>query len=309
MNQRPPHVSVGLAVYNGERYLKETLESILAQTFGDFELVISDNGSTDGTPEICRAYAARDRRIRYYRHEQNRGASWNFNRVFELSSGKYFKWAACDDLCAPEYLARCVEVLERDPSVVLCHSRTAYIDEAGRVTGEYDLRSNITSPRAHERFRDLICIQHWCFQVYGVIRSEILRTTGLLSGYAAPDRVLLARLGLLGKFHEVPEYLFSWRRHPEQAAQIFRTRHSRAVLYDPALKGRILLPTWRLLLDYINVIREVPLSPNERIRCYVHLTRYLRSNRNWARLGMNVITAAGQILGREWKFRSSPNRS
>jgi glycosyltransferase involved in cell wall biosynthesis len=93
-------VSIGLPVYNAGQYLEEALDSILAQTFEDFELIISDNGSTDNTEAICWSYARRDQRIRYFRNETNLGAAWNFNRVFELASGKYFKWTARRSICA-----------------------------------------------------------------------------------------------------------------------------------------------------------------------------------------------------------------
>ena len=114
-----PRVTIGLPVYNGQNYLVETLESLLAQTYTDFELVISDNASTDRTEAICRQYAAGDARIRYYRNDENIGASANYNRAFELGRGEYFKWAAHDDLLAPTYLERCVEVLDANPDVVL----------------------------------------------------------------------------------------------------------------------------------------------------------------------------------------------
>src|SRR5262245_31410059 len=119
---RRPRVSIGVPVYNGERYLRECIDSILGQTFRDFELILSDNASTDATRTICEAYATRDPRVRYYRNEQNLGACRNFNRCVELARGDYFLWAAHDDAIAPEYLARCVEALDRDPSVVLSHS-------------------------------------------------------------------------------------------------------------------------------------------------------------------------------------------
>ena len=112
MLNNKPRVSIGMPVFNGENYLAEALDSLLTQTFSDFELIISDNASTDKTEEICRAYAVRDQRIRYFRNQENLGASRNYNRVFELSSGEYFKWAAHDDLCAPEFLGRCVDVLD-----------------------------------------------------------------------------------------------------------------------------------------------------------------------------------------------------
>ena len=135
-----PTVSIGLPVHNGAAFLAEAIESIPAQTFTDFELVISDNASTDRTPEICRSYTAADGRIRYYRQEANIGAARNYNVVFQRSSGKYFKWAAHDDLIRPTYLARCVAALEADPEAVLCHS---IVEIAGPGMREiYDRRAS-----------------------------------------------------------------------------------------------------------------------------------------------------------------------
>ena len=129
--ESPSRVSIGVPVYNGETYLPQALDSLLAQTYPDVEIVISDNASTDATENICRDYANRDDRIRYYREDVNRGLSWNFNRVFELSRGEYFKWAAADDICVPEFVERCVDVLDEDKSIVCCHARTTKIDPSG----------------------------------------------------------------------------------------------------------------------------------------------------------------------------------
>src|SRR5512141_2931759 len=120
-----PRISIGLPVYNGEKYLELTIKSILAQSFTDFELIIADNASTDRTQEICQIYAARDRRIRYLRNEQNLGAAPNHNRVFQLSSGEYFKWSGYDDLIKPDFLAKCIDILDRNPSVAICMPKTA----------------------------------------------------------------------------------------------------------------------------------------------------------------------------------------
>src|SRR6476646_2411498 len=133
---RVPKVAIGLPVYNGAKYVAEAIESVLAQTYGDLELVISDNASTDATEEICRDYTARDSRVRYARAEQNGGAAWNFNRTFELSRGEYFKWLAHDDAIGPQYLARCLAVLDRDPGVVLCHTRTGIINGQGELVAD-----------------------------------------------------------------------------------------------------------------------------------------------------------------------------
>src|SRR6516162_7057649 len=119
-----PIVSIGLYVHNGEPFLEQTLVSILVQTFADFELIISDNVSTDRTAEIAQAYAARDPRIRYYRAEHNMGGGWNMRRVLVLATAKYFKWAAADDVLRPDFLRRCVDVLDGDPGCVLAHTQT-----------------------------------------------------------------------------------------------------------------------------------------------------------------------------------------
>ena len=131
MTQSPPKVSLGLPVYNGETFLAETLDSLLAQTFDDFELVISDNASTDDSQQICERYAALDPRVRYVRQVENRGAAWNFGEVFRLARGEYFKWCAHDDVCLPEFLAECVKVLDETPSVAWCMTGIEVIDRFG----------------------------------------------------------------------------------------------------------------------------------------------------------------------------------
>src|SRR5690242_332295 len=171
-----PLVSVGLFVYNGERYLEETLRSILNQTFTDFELIISDNASTDRTGEIAKSYAERDDRIRYYRTEKNMGPGWNVRRVYELSIGKYFKQAAADDLLDPAYLRRCVEILESDPGCVLAHARTMEIDENGDFIEHYTTPIKADYDDPVPRFRELLHTGgDKCYQAFGVMRASALR--------------------------------------------------------------------------------------------------------------------------------------
>jgi glycosyltransferase involved in cell wall biosynthesis len=209
-----PRVSVGLPVYNAERYLPLAMDALLAQTFGDFELVVSDNGSTDGTEDIGRAYAATDDRVVYLRQEQNRGGAWNHNLVAELARAPYFKWAADDDLHEPEHLARCVEVLDADPSVVLASTWVDFIDEHGAPLGRHLVELYQTgSAHPHERFTELAVAWHGCFDQYGVVRTAALRSTPMLRRYAGSDRALLAELALYGRFHRVPEHLFHHREH------------------------------------------------------------------------------------------------
>src|SRR5262249_35870034 len=147
-----PVVTIGLPVFNGARYLSSSLDSLLAQSFVDFELVISDNASTDATEEICRDYAARDKRIRYLRRGTNRGAAWNFNSLVHESSAPYFKWATHDDVHAPAYVERCLHALEDGGArVSLAYPRTLLIDENGDALREYADGLDLRQRTPHER--------------------------------------------------------------------------------------------------------------------------------------------------------------
>ena len=294
MSDHKPRVSIGLPVFNGENYLEKALDSILAQTYSDFELIISDNASTDRTEEICRAYAAKDERVRYFRNETNLGAAKNFNRVFELSSGEYFKWATHDDLCAPEYLERCVEILDREPDVVLCYPKTTIIDEHGEFVENYFDGFNFRSPKPHERFRDFLFAPGFCTPLVGLIRASILKRTPLIGNYPSSDRVLLGRLVLLGPFYEVPERLFFRRDHPQRSARAYPDLDERLAWFDPARRGQIQLPSWRWFFEYLLAVRRVRMSWYEKLCCYVQMGRWFRWH--WRRMNSYLMRAAKQIL-------------
>jgi glycosyltransferase involved in cell wall biosynthesis len=281
-------------VFNGENYLDEALDSILAQTYSDFELIISDNASTDRTEEICRAYAARDERVRYFRNETNLGVAKNYNRVFELSSGEYFKWAAHDDLCAPEYLERCVEILDREPDVVLCYPKTSIIDEHGEFVRNHFDGFNLRSAKPHERFRDFLHVHGLCNPIVGLIRARTLERTPLIGSYLSPDRVLLGELALRGKFYEVPERLFFRRDHPQRSMRANPDLDERLAWIDPARGGQIQLPRWRWLFEYLLAIRRVRLGWYEKLLCYVQMGRWVRWH--WRKLKDDLVRAAKQIL-------------
>lgn len=304
MSADKPRVSVGMPVFNGENYIREALDSILAQTYTDFELIISDNGSTDRTEEICRAYAARDERVRYSRSTTNLGAAENFNRVFELSTGEYFKWAAHDDLCAPEYLARCVEILDCEPKVVLCYPKTRIIDERGEFVEDYYDGFHLDSPKPHERFRCFLGVHGLCNPVFGLIRASTLRRTALIGNYAASDRVLLGELVLHGQFYEVPEYLFFRRGHPQRSLSANITDSDIAAWFDPATRGKILLPRWRRLFEYLRVAKRAPLSRYERMCCYVQIGGFIMSPRRLSWMMEDVLKAARLALLLFWKRAS-----
>jgi glycosyltransferase involved in cell wall biosynthesis len=284
-----------MPVYNGARYLRGALDAILDQSYADFEVVISDNASTDGTAEIARAYAACDPRIRYHRGDANVGAARNFNRAFELARGVYFKWAAHDDVIEPGYLEACVAALDADPGAVLCQTGVKHIDTTGTVTGnEERALFSVSDPDPVVRFRELVLVHHGCFAIFGVLRSEILRQTPRIGGYLGSDRILLAELGLRGRFRLLPDHLFCARNHPERSIRSLRTRQ-RAVWFDVDNAGRILLPKWRRLEEYRRAVARVDLTPRQRRACWRTLARW--SADNAAGLGANLVQAAGQWAG------------
>lgn len=303
MTSGKPRVSIGMPVYNGEVYLRQSIESILAQTFQDFELIISDNGSSDRTEEICRAYAARDGRIRYYGESVNRGAAWNHNRVFELSRGEYFKWHCHDDLCDPTFLEKCVGVLDRDPSVVLCYSQFARIDQQGKLIegttfGWSPIASSPVSgiAVAHERFRTVIRRRNACEEIYGLMRRQAAEETRLIGAYTQSDDNFLAELALRGKFHEIPEPLFRYRLHPKKSTEAYRSRLQRMAWFDPREAQRLSVPFLRQFREYLLLIHRAPLPTAERARCYAHTVRWAWSFRGCLREDLHEVFFLGAVV-------------
>jgi glycosyltransferase involved in cell wall biosynthesis len=305
-----PLVSIGLFVYNGERFIEETLRSILNQTFTDFELIISDNASTDRTGDIAQAYARRDSRIRYHRSEKNMGAGWNARRVYELATGKYFKQAAVDDLLEPDFLRRCVEILERDPGCVLVYAATKEIDENGAFIKNYvtPMRTDSNDPAA--RFRDMMLIPCWSYQIFGVMRMSALRQIPPQGRYVNADTVLLARMALLGRFHEIPEHLFISRHHRGQSSKTLppRLRQPRRIRltnrysrklpglewWDPSKARAVTFPEFRLLREYSMSIYRAPLGVGQKLRCYSFLLPYIRIN--FKLMLKDLLIAGDQVL-------------
>ena len=254
-----PLVSIGLPVYNGENFLGEAIESILKQTFEDFELIVCDNASTDKTKSICLYYAAKDSRIRYYRNAKNIGAAANYNKTFHLSKGKYFKWVAHDDVCKKEYLESCLECFKKNNDAVLAYTKTKKIDENNIVLEKYKIKLPTDSKDEAVRYKSLLTMSHKCYEVFGLIRKEALNKTDLIGNYSHGDGVLLSQLALIGRFVLVPKYLFLSRKHSGQSEAVYwwkkRSRRDWAVWFDPKLKGKVLFPIWRVHYEYFRSIR------------------------------------------------------
>lgn len=271
MNHSPPRVSVGLPVYNGDEYLEKAIDSLLAQTYDNFELIITDNASTDRTADICQRYAAMDHRVRYIRNKQNIGVANNHNYCFELARGEYFRWAAHDDICAPQLLEKCVAVLDRDPSVVLCYTQTVSIDDDGDFMSVTSL-NRATSARAVLRFKDLAFRNDYCEPTYGLIRADVLRKTRMERNYTGSDRVMLCEIGFQGKFYEIPEPLFSKRHHAKNEYVDWRARMA---WYNPGTEGKIVFPNWMQFFDYFVAIWKAPISIVDKILCHVIMVFWL----------------------------------
>lgn len=301
MPDAAPALCVGLPILNGERYLATAIESLLAQTYGDFRLVLVDNASTDGTAEICRAYARRDARVVYHRNESNIGAAGNTYRALDLSDARYFKWAACDDEYAPEFLERCVSVLEQDPEVVLCYTRAIAIDEHGARGARLQVAIDTASRSPSVRLASCIDVDYLCIQLYGVMRTDVLRRATRYAGYVGEDRNLLAELCLRGPVVEIPEYLFFHRLSPRAwGARVSApdVTVEELLAYDPTINWRMkrLAPV-RRFANYFAAVSRVPLSPGERLRCYRELVRLLAKKlmaRYRSRRGRGTTGADGQ---------------
>jgi glycosyltransferase involved in cell wall biosynthesis len=278
-----PRLTLGLPVYNGEQFLEESLDALLAQTFTDFELIISDNASTDGTAQIAQKYAAKDPRVRYVRHPKNRGSSFNHNFVINETRTEFFKWVSDDDLYAPKLLERCIEALDARPEIALAHAWTAYIDDTGEIAHKFDYPLTTDVPDPVERFRSLLYTQGGD-DIYGVIRMSILRRVAPFGSYHMPDRPFMAELALHGPFHNVPDFLYFRRDHPNRASRVGRYIRRRCSHLDPARANKLRHPMVRLLgeyiLGFISAIQRAPLSARDRWRCHKELVVWILSHVN-----------------------------
>lgn len=293
-------VSVGLPVYNGENYLANALESLLDQTYENYEIIICDNASTDKTEDICKQFSQTDKRIKYHRNEKNLGAAPNFNKSFHLSSGEYFKWASHDDIIAKDFLFECVKILDEKYDVVLCSTQVQFIDNQGRrIRNIGKLPKRTASPFANIRFADIISTSHWCFDIFGLTRSSILAKTPLIGSYVGSDHTTLATLSLIGPFYTVPKPLFFSRDHSERSVRKFMPSFA-AHWYDTAQKSKISFVHWKLFAQYLNCVYQAHISLREKTKCCFQLTRWLRTNHKF--LIRDLRIAAKYMLIREQEY-------
>jgi hypothetical protein len=277
LSRTSPLVSIGVPVYNGERFLARTLDSLQSQTFTDFELIISDNASTDATEEIARSYAARDSRIRYVRNDTNIGAARNFNRVVGLATAPFFKLANADDLAAPELLEACVAELQQNPAAVLVFGHTILIDEDDRHLGIYPDDLHLYQASPSRRLMHFVEHVGQVNALQGVCRRSVLAAVGFSDTWVGADMVLLAKLALAGHFIWLDQPLLFRRMH-RAAFSSLPTADHRQAFEDPTVAATT-LNRWRILYGYGGAVRTAALPPAEKAAAFGVLVRWTIRNR------------------------------
>lgn len=287
-----PAVSIGLPVYNGASYIREALDSLLAQTFADFELIISDNASTDATETICRDYAARDRRMRYYRQTDNRGALANFLFVLDQAVAPYFMWAAHDDLLkTDDVLFRLVRLAQQSGADLVFPN----VDIVTMVEGRPVItQSSVMNPflRCQSKLDECLASVRLCnYQLYGLYRRASLRPSVKYLERAAGLRVYGEGLFVQAVIARLP---IAFAHDATMSYRLTAANASRAVAPPVLLRDYIRYS----LLSLRFWLAESPLPPAGKVRVALTLVRansypafrlllsvvrfYWRRGRRWA---------------------------
>ncbi|MGB7601107.1 MAG: glycosyltransferase family 2 protein [Candidatus Sulfotelmatobacter sp.] len=278
MKTESPLVSIGLPVYNGENYVAEAIQCVRNQTFCNWELIICDNSSTDGTVALCRHLADQDSRIRVYQNPRNMGVSFNYNEVFRRSQGKFFKWAAHDDLFAPRFIERCVAELDEDQRVVLVFPKLSYIDTDGNVlrrqASELSVLGSTVESRAKQFMKLAAQGTDFLWLAYGLFRRNVLAETGAMGLYAGDDQVLLFKIALLGDIKQIDEEMFFRREHREASTcKRGSTVRERAKFAYADDNRRLVLPWCHLLKEHLSCVLRTPISFWSRLGCATAVLR------------------------------------
>jgi glycosyltransferase involved in cell wall biosynthesis len=293
--ERIPQVSVGMPVYNSARWIQQSVESILTQSFGDIELIISDNASTDDTFEICEDYARQDARIRLYRNPENVGANRNYLAVLRHARAPLFKWASSNDICAPTFIEKCKAMLECDRDAVLAFSKTVLFENDLADAKPYDRDVVLLSSVASERLTQLYHELGLNNVFNAVIRRQALLDAAPLGSFQRADIALIAELALMGKFLLVPEQLF-FRRMSAEAATKLKSAREGDLHIEPRIRHPMKWQNWLFYSALLRMtVRHRPITADS-MRALAYVLRRM----NWARvhLAQDVWRAMAQS---EWR--------
>lgn len=297
-----PRVSIGLIVYNGENFLAEAIDSLLAQSFTDFELIISDNGSMDKTESICRKYASRDPRIRYYRADYNHGATWNHNHVIDLARGEFFKLAAHDDLCEPRFIEACVAALDAHPQAILAFTDAKLLRGNFRASmrlHRHTLGTDAGLPSV--RFNDMINADLQGFQVFGCIRTRVLRDIKPFGPWKGADRLIMAELALCGPFVRIEECLFIYRLHPQQSISMVNQPANYIAWWRSGDVQKRVFPQWRFLRELIAMVLRASIPAAEKWHCLQHIGGWCWNKRHQLVQELGSVLPAWGASGKDKK--------
>lgn len=308
MVKQSPKVSIGMPVYNMENTLPEAINTVLNQTFSDFELIISDNASDDGTEEICRAAAKLDSRIIYHQNSVNILGNENFRLTFLLSKGKYFMWAAADDSRRPEMVARCVEALEADPEAVLAYTHTELIDPAAGTRKLYYDPYRLDQEDPADRYESLVWSLDLGNLFYGLYRRSVLFTIQPL-GRNSPrnmlfgDALFLMNLVLQGKVIQIPEMLFI-RRRGKSESWVDRLVYCERGLSSSYLTRGVTLPVSEAIQEHVRYLLASALPVETKLRL-IRVTYEAYVKRYGNALSFEIDRAVN--LAKEGKFTETWN--
>ncbi|MEO8132504.1 MAG: glycosyltransferase family 2 protein [Betaproteobacteria bacterium] len=267
-------VVIGLPVFNGQKYLRAAIESHLSQSFGDFNLVISDNGSTDETPDICAGYESADDRVKFLRSAQNRGILWNHRRVLEAleSPTQYFRWAGADDIMGPGLLQTMVAELDMRPEVEAVMPDTRNIDDNGEITGSMPRVLDLQSPDVFVRAHDILVANYQHVIAYGLLRASTLLLMRTRPTYPGWDAVFAWELALRGQMVQPPGPILFRRFHAGSISRVKTVKEMRRWV-EPNAKTGMNFPHWTWAYERARVLIACPLSMRDRLRIGTFLAR------------------------------------
>ena len=257
-------LTIGIPVYNGEKFLEEKITSILNQDFVDFELIISDNASTDSTKEICSKFATNDKRVRFFSHKKNLGANWNFDFILKKAKGEYFMWTATDDKILPEFYEKNIEVLEKNPNIVCSASQVKYFGEnrnywaeramrgsfkslTKKIVGHFQNLQNYSASGTFEsKFRYYLKLRGHHHIYYGMYRTEQLKKIWLLDVNFTVGNDLITMLSMLrfGDFHVIDEVMMERYDGGVSAQGFFNWQKSQKLNFINAISSHYPFTRW-----------------------------------------------------------------
>lgn len=291
-----PRIVIGLPVYNGQKYLRAAIESHLSQSFGDFILVVSDNGSTDATADIGAEYARADDRVKYLRSPENRGILWNHRRVMDAieSPRQYFRWAGGDDIAGPGLLQAMVDVLDKRPEVEAVVPDTMNIDGDGQVVGSMARSLDLQSPDVYTRAHDVLLADYQHVIAYGLLRASTLRLLRTGPDYVGWDPIFIWELALRGQMVQAQGPILYRRFHAGSISRVKTVKEMRKWV-EPNTRAGMNFPHWTWAYERIRVLMECPMSLRERLRIGAFLARATLWQRS-ALLG-DLTQAGRRMLG------------